>query len=357
MSRPIEAAGRPAEATARPRLVFVTYYRLVPTGQIGIFKRCLRLLSRLLDDFDVHLVNFGPLPETDPLFAAVRPRLAIHPPPEEDLGTHLHDLFSDLGPVAVVLGETPIRGSMRLAHRVATALGIWQIALDNYYGPLFPPSLTRDWPRVDRWLLLGLTEDGGPHWKEGPFEVIPPLIRFPEGFGGLERDRIAVVGYDKQTLLSGVELLRRLPRKQKADFFIAPEWRGFLERQRLDWGRPGLRVLALPPDAELYDSFARSRLLLGKAGFQQVVEGLLLGAPIVCQACGGGLEEVILASYLKPYVRFLRRPEELPALLLDLAVWLTAPPVERWARAAEEVGDPLAFGAGRLAALVAERAA
>lgn len=339
---------------SKPRLVFVTYYRLVPTGQIGIFKRCMRLISGLLDDFEIHLVNFGPLPQTDPLFAAVARRIEIHPTPDENLGDALHELFRRLEPRAVVIGESPIRGSMRMAHRVACALGLWQIVLDNYYGPAFPTALTREWPRVNRWLALGLTPDGAPGLRLGDLEVIPPLIRFPEGFGGLERDRVAVMGYDKQTLLTGSRLLDLLPADQKADFFIAPQWEGFLRSQCRHLGRPGVRVLALPSDQELYGSLARSRLILGKAGFQQVVEGLLLGAPIVCQACGGGLEEAILAEYLRPYIRFVPSENALAAVMPDITGWLAGPPVARWSRMAEEIADPIAYGAGRLAALVAE---
>ena len=83
-------------------------------------------------------MNFGPLPTTDPLFAAVSQRIEIHQP-DEGLGDALCDLFRRLEPRAVVIGESPIRGSMRMAHRVASALGIWQVALDNYYGPLSRP--------------------------------------------------------------------------------------------------------------------------------------------------------------------------------------------------------------------------
>jgi hypothetical protein len=341
---------------SKPRIVFITYYRLVPTGQIGIFKRCMRLISRMLDDFEIHLVNFGPLPTTDPLFAAVSQRIEIHPTPDENLGDALQELFRRLEPRAVVIGESPIRGSMRMAHRVASALGIWQVALDNYYGPLFPPSLPREFPRVSRWLVLGLTPDGAPGFRAGDIEVIPPLIRFPEGFGGLERDRVAVMGYDKQTLLTGSRLLDLLPADQKADFFIAPQWEGYLRAQCRHLDRPGVRVLALPSDMELYGSLARSRLILGKAGFQQVVEGLLLGAPIVCQACGGGLEDVIVADYLKPYIRFVKSEDALEAVMPDVESWLDGPPVTRWSRMASEIGDPIAYGAGRLAALISEGA-
>lgn len=339
---------------SRPRLVFVTYYRLVPTGQIGIFKRCMRLISRLLDDFEIHLVNFGPLPHTDPLFAEVSQRIEIHPTPDENLGDALHDLFKRLKPRAVVIGESPIRGSLRMAHRVACALGLWQVALDNFYGHLFPAAFMREFPRIDRWLALGLTPDGAPGFRTGNLEVIPPLIRFPEGFGSLERDRIAVMGYDKQTLLTGSRLLDLLPADQRADFFIAPQWEAYLRSQCRHLDRPGVRVLSLPPDLELYGSLARSRLILGKAGFQQVVEGLLLGAPIVCQACGGGLEEVIVADYLKPYVRFVRSETALGAVMPDVAAWLAGPPVTRWSQMAAEIADPITYGAGRLAALVAE---
>jgi len=342
---------------SRPRLVFITYFRLVPTGQIGIFKRCLRLITGLLGDFEIHLVNFGPLPETDGLFAEVAPRIAIHPTPDLRLGDALHDLYARLDPAAVVLGETPIRGSMRMAHRVASAMGLWQIGLDNYYGPTFPASLANDWPRVDRWLLLGLTEGGAPTERRGPFEVIPPLLRFPAGFGesAPARDRAVVIGYDKQTVLTAARLLGCLPPGLAVDFFIAPQWEAFLRRQagaRLA-ERP-VTVFTLPPDGELHRSLARARFVLGKAGFQQVVEGILLGAPVVCQAAGGGLESVIVANYLQAHVRFVASEDDLGRVLLDLAFWLVAPPITRWSRMAAEVPDTIALGAARLAALVAE---
>src|SRR4051812_34282114 len=116
-----------------PRLVFVTYFRLVPTTQIGVFKRCMRLIQHLVDDFEIHLVNFGPLPERDALFSALRPRLKIREL-SEDLGNDLARMLDEVAPAAVVFGETPLRGSMRLAHRVASLRGAWQVCIENYYG-------------------------------------------------------------------------------------------------------------------------------------------------------------------------------------------------------------------------------
>jgi hypothetical protein len=342
---------------SRPRLVFITYFRLVPTGQIGIFKRCMRLITGLLDDFEIHLVNFGPLPETDGLFAEVAPRITIHPTPSEGLGDALAEIYTRLAPAAVILGETPLRGSMRMAHRVASAMGLWQVGLDNYYGPVSVAALPREWPRVDRWLLLGLTEDGAPTQRLGPFEVVPPLLRFPADFGAAAppRDRVVVIGYDKQTVLTAGRLLGCLPPGLAVDFFIAPQWEEY--RRRTAGARLAERpvqVFVLPPDGELHRSLGRARFVLGKAGFQQVVEGILLGAPIVCQAAGGGLESVILANYLQPYVRFVASEDDLGGVLMDLAFWLVAPPITRWSRVAAEIPDTIAFGARRLAALVAE---
>ena len=53
------------------RVLFVTYYRIWPVGQIGVMKRCLRLIDRMSDDLDIHLLHFGPKPVDDPVFRRV----------------------------------------------------------------------------------------------------------------------------------------------------------------------------------------------------------------------------------------------------------------------------------------------
>lgn len=339
---------------SRPKIVFVTYYRLVPTGQIGIFKRCLRLMSRLLDRFEIHQVNFGPLPKQDPLFASVEPHVTFHTVDNAPvLGQKLEEVFSELDPVAIVIGEAPMRGSMRTSSLVARRLGIWQIALDNFYGELCYSELPERWPQIDRWLLLGLTSDGAPNERHEHLLVTPPLVQFPET-NGAGRDRITVIGYDQETLINACRLLRRLPSDLPVDFFIAPQWQATLVEQGLDLEAPHRRVLVLPPDHEIYSSMRRSRFLFGKAGFQQVVEGIALGAPIVCQACGGGLADYLVATYLKPYVRFVESDAEFGRLLLDLAGWLLEPPDSPWARLPERVEDPIELGAEQLTLLIEE---
>lgn len=340
-----------------PRLVFVTYFRLVPTTQIGVFKRCMRLIQHLVSDFEIHLVNFGPLPERDALFTELRPRLRLQELPDDGLGNALSRMLEEIAPEAIVLGETPLRGSMRLAHRVASTRGVWQVCIENYYGDFAGGFFPAEWPRIDRWLLLGLMPGGQAGASAGRVEIVPPLVRFPPGGAGGERDRVTILGYDQQTLLMGALLLRRLPPSQQADIVVSPEWEALIEKQRETLGRPGHRVLVLPGDDELSRSISRARLVLGKAGYQQVVESVALGAPIVCQICGGGVDEQLIAPHLRPYVRFVATEEDLERVMFDVAGWLLDPPSLPWGAAlGAVVPEPAAHAARRLRELVAQRA-
>jgi hypothetical protein len=339
---------------SRPRLLFVTYYRLTPTTQIGVLKRCMRIVRNIIDEHEIHLVNFGPLPDEDALFSELRPRLTVHTPEGgDDLGPELVRLFTDVDPGAVVFGETPLRGSMRLAHRVATARDLWQVCIENHYGDFVERFFPAEWPRIDRWLALGLTGDGQPERTEGRMAVVPPLVRFPPPGAAPARDRVVILGYDQQTLRMGALLARRLPASLPIDLVVSPGWEELLPRARHDFGGPGRRVLLLPGDEALYDALARARLVLGKAGFQQVVESVAMGAPIVCQICGGGIDGNLVADHLKPYVRFVAEERDLDRVMFDVAGWLLEPPALPWAALAAAVPDPAALAARRLRELVA----
>lgn len=337
-----------------PRLLFFTYYRIVPTAQMGIFKRCLRLIRHLADDFEIHLVNYGPLPDEDVLFRELRPRIRVHEPTGDELGEDLVAIFDAVAPAAVVHGEAPLRGSMRLSHRIASARGLWQICVDNYYGDLLTSVLCSEWPRIDRWLLLGLAGADAAN-PGGAVEIVPPFVRFPATYERAPRDRIVVLGYDKRTLLTGVRLLGRLPAAARVDILIAPQWRRFLAGSGLDLSRPGLRVLVLPGDDDLYASLSRARLAVGKAGFQQVVECVSLGTPILCQYCGGGIDSSLLPAHLHPFVRFVDGEADLPGVLFDVAGWLLETPASGWSDLAARVGDPTVHAARRLRDMIADR--
>ena len=257
-----------------------------------------------------------------------------------------------VGPQAVVIGETPLRGSMRLSHRIAAHLKIPQVCLENYYGSYMESILPPEWPNMDHWMLLGLSDpETGPGGND-VVRVVPPFVDFPVGCGTLPRDRICVVGYDKQTLLTATLLLKRLPRSERADFLIAPQWRRFLESHLAGLNQDRLRILELPTEAEIYDSMARAKFVFGKAGFQQVVEAVVLGAPVICRACGGGLEPDLVPPHLKPYFRFIRHDEEVRELLMELAGWMLLPPANAWADMPVRIPSPKQFAADTLRELV-----
>lgn len=337
----------------RPPLLFSTYYRTYPLSQMGVFKRCIRLMPHLLDHFEIHVIHYGPLPEKEPLFAALRERLVIHDT-QGDAGPLLHGVMEKVKPRALILGEAPLRGAMRMAHRVARRLRIPQIGIDNFYSEQIDRHYVSEWPGLDRWLLLGLLEDGVTTERPSPkCVVVPPLVRFPPDFASLARDRIVILGYDPATLASGLSLLGLLPRGQRVDFLVSPESRTLLEKHDLGFEH---RILELPTDAAMYDSLTRARLVFGKAGYQQVVETLLLGAPILVRACGGGIVDELVATHLKPYVRIMKHDIELPKMAEDASRWLEQPPRLRWASLGASVPDTTTFAANVLRQLIEESA-
>src|SRR2546427_8110891 len=151
-------------------------------------------MAHLLDDYEIHLVNFGPVPQDDGTFAPLRSKVEIHQLPERSLGDELWELYGAVRPRALVLGEAPLRGNMRLSHRVASRRGLWQIAVENQYAPWVGRAMVRAFPRIDRWLLLGLPGEAGLGDPVGPTEGLPP----PVGRGGAGRrggrDRLWLTG-------------------------------------------------------------------------------------------------------------------------------------------------------------------
>lgn len=337
------------------RLVFVSYTRLIPTTQIGVFKRCLRLFPHLRDDHEIHLVNLGPPPEKDALFLKLRDDFHLHEPCGDLLGDELSRLLEELAPAALVLGESPLRGSMRLAYRVARKMNIRQACIENYYGEFVDDVLPSEWPGVRHWILLGLLPDGVSEVAPGRLFVVPPFVKFPTS--PRPRDRFVILGYDRHTLGMGGHLLRRLPADSMADVIVSPEWVPLLDSMGIDERKSGTRVLVLPDDEALYDSLAQARLVLGKAGYQQIVECLAMGTPIVCLLSGGGVDENLVAPYLKPWVRFVACPKDLDRVLLDVAGWLLQPADLPWTDLGRRLGDPISIAAESLRVFASEEPA
>jgi hypothetical protein len=331
-------------------LLFVSYSRTMPTGQMGVLKRCLRLIAHLREDFEIHLVNYGPLPDDDPTFASVRDHVQVHRLPERALGDELTDLSRALRPCAFVLGEAPLRGNMRTSHRVGAHLGFWQVAIDNEYAPGVVRHLVRSFPKVDRWLTIGLPERRSAIGRDGPREVVPPLVGHVRVGAGAARDRFCVIGYDRQTLVSGLLVARRLSPPVGVDVITLADWMDLVEpTDGLD-----VDVLVWPTDAVLYGTLARARVVFAKAGFQQIVESILLGARVVCRRAGGGVVSALLPDHLHPFVRWMHDDGELDAVEAAVRSWWPEPTVDRWLPWLDDHRDAAAYAAGRLRVLIDE---
>ncbi len=334
-----------------PRVLFVTYTREQPTAQIGVLKRCVRLMSRLGDDVEAHFLNFGPLPMADQQIAHVLRAGRVHPPPDGDLGAGLESLIQRIQPDAVVFGEAPLRGSMRLVHRVASAAGFWQICIENYYGALATNELARRFGRFNRWLLLGLRDSAWMAEAHPGIALCAPLVAPPAG-SRPERDRVCCVGYDADTLAAALRFIELLPADLAVDLVVSPTTADLVTAEAVSSLRPTLRVLSLPSDADLVDSICRSHVVFGKAGFQQIVESLSLGAPIVCRYCGGGVDESLVPEDLHPYIRFVRDEADLPGVMETVGQWLRQSPLFPFA---DPPADALAVAASQLLAHIGQR--
>jgi len=333
-------------------VVFVSYFRIVPTGQIGVFKRCVRLMSHLLDDYEIHLVNFGPVPQDDGTFAPLRSKVEIHQLPERSLGDELWELYRAVRPRALVLGEAPLRGNMRLSHRVASRRGLWQIAVENQYAPWVGRTMVRAFARIDRWLRLGLPGEGGLDDPVGPTEVVPPLVGRVRADRRGRRDRLCLIGYDRQTLTSGLALLRHLPATIGVDVVTVPDWLHLVDRRADELAGRDVDVLVSPADPALYGSVARARVVFGKAGFQQMVETILLGARVICRSAGGGIVRELVPEQLLPFVAWMRDDSDLPAVVATATGWFDAPVIDGWGRLLDDYPDTAAYAAERLRAMV-----
>jgi len=311
-----------------------------------VLKRVLRVV-RHLTAYDVTLLHFGALPD-DPLVNAVAPSLHMHVL-QDATPAAIAQFLREQAPPYVVFGEAPLSGALRVVYRVAESLGIRQACIDNYYGDFVLPAFQREWPRISRWLLLGL-EDRRAAPDDIRFEIVPPLLDVPRN-NGSHRDRVVILGYDADTLRSGVTLLGRLPMTLRADVHTVEPWLGRMRAWAASSGRD-VRVSPLPTDEQLAESLAHAAFVVCKNGFQQMVESLFLGAPVIARVCGGGVDDELIAPQLRRWIRYVKDDQALGSVLFDAALWLAAPPAVPWRELGLRRGDESAsaFAAARLAA-------
>lgn len=337
---------------AGKRVLFVAYYWMRPVGMIGVFKRCLRLMGALPEDYEVFFLNFGEVPPDDPAYRRVAHRVQLVRDPGSAEG--MENLYRRLKLDTIVLGECPLAGSMRRAYRTGARCGLPMIAIDNYYGKGLARLTQCGYWHIRKWLFLGLLSRGRGFGRSIGFEVVPPLIPAPGDCASRERDRIVVMGYDRATVEMSFQVLKSLPPGQRVDFFLPGQSKELYDGLPMETLPHDFHFLHAPTDIGLSDSISHARLVLGKAGFQQVVESILLGSPIVCQMYDSGLRQFMVPTHLKPYVKLVWTRAQLERAMPHIQGWAAGNPILPWMGVPKEIPDTVSFAASRLAAMIEE---
>lgn len=338
----------------RLRLLFVTYGVAATAGtgtsMMGVLKRCARLIAHLpADAAEVHLLHFGALYRHDPLLQRVWPRVRSHGlpvlPTERDVAALLKSLRIDV----VVLGEGPGGGTMALVSRGARAAGVPQIAIENFYHPAQPAVFARDASWVRGWFLLGLPL-GVPFGQIAERVVLaPPLLtaarsalpaRSPAG-------GVTILAYDPRALSAGAAVLERLPERTHACFICSTRSERPLAALDRVASRCRINSVISPSDGALRSYIEAASFVVCKSGFQQMMEALALGTPVLACSAPGGVPESWLAPAFRPFVHYVpgttaswSRP------LAAAAGWLARRPSMPWTAAVASMPHPSRWAAG-----------
>ncbi|MES1241167.1 MAG: hypothetical protein ABUT39_06060 [Acidobacteriota bacterium] len=360
------------------RAVFVTYSFAPSAGQsaiIGVLKRFLRLVRYLPPEaVEVHWLHGGYLPEHDPMVrewlprlnryapsgeclnapgAWLRPRLgrlrwrvgkAWHPPGRSEK-PRLTRLFSKLRPDLVVLMESPLAGFLLEASEVAQELGLPQVAMDNYMEPGHPDELIRGSPQIERWFLLGLPYRGERGWQGERILLAPPLLA-PSPGPASERADVTILGYDPKVGEDGVTLAGLLPAGTVARLLGPPLPEEVRERYRRQAGGARLLFAPMPDEADYRASLEGSSLVVCKNGFQQIVECLAVGTPVIVSE-GSGVPGCFLSEEILRFTRYLPPDQGLWDDAVGLARgWMSERPAMPWTSALAGIPDMARHSAG-----------
>ncbi|MFD2232817.1 hypothetical protein [Phaeospirillum tilakii] len=331
-------------------IVFVTYATARPVSMIGVLKRCLRLADRLhAEGHRIQMLHFGDLPH-DGMVAEARARYDWHTPDIADSRPRpVNAWLERTAPALVVLGECPISGSMRTAFRESLQLGLRTACIDNYHSRLSARYFRRMWPGVGTWLLVGLPELGGFGWIEDDIFVAPPLVpglgrRLPAPAGTL-----LLFGYDPEVARFAHDLHRRLPSPPPETVLMTGSF-----GMELAGGAPaGMRVVVSPGETAYVAELNRARVVVGKNGFQQMVEAVGAGAHMLCLQRPGGVPPELLPEHLQPYLRLTDgRAEAIEPLAALVSGWLGTAGDNPWPARLAELNDPVALAAAVLSSLL-----
>lgn len=337
----------------RLKTLFVTYCTIQDdtkkSSQIGVLKRCVRLIANMEPDLiESHMINFGMLPQEDPLLRQILPCIIVHNLLQDSSNLKFFQLFESLKPDIVVLGESPGSGEMLKCSSAASEYDIPQVCIENYYGPEQPDYFKRENPFLDQWLLLGLPYGNRYGRITENAVLVPPLLTKAENV--FEDDiSLTILGYDLKVAELSMELLRRLPTSTKARLIYSPSMRGHLSKLKSLTKEYDVTLTGLPTEAALRNYLASSKVVVCKSGFQQMIECLALGTPVITYNGPGTVPEALLAEPLRPYVcYFPQRYSNWMQVVIQAAIWLKREPDMPWCKEISKMEHPAKLASEKL---------
>lgn len=359
---------------------------------IGVLKRCLRLLKHLppgaVEPLWVHYGNFDPndplvremtplIPRYDPrtsgplrasprvveaffrkrtlvrllvlVLVGLADRVRLRRPRPEETATEL--VLKGLDLDVVVFGENPLTGPMQLISRDAHALGIPQVAIDNDLSRDQIEALHRSAPEVDAWFLLGLGMADPASPGPCPAVTAPPLLA-ARGNGGGEA-ALTILGYEPHVALAGARFLHACP-AGTVGRLVAPPLRPAHRRACERAAAPAPLTFVESPDEHAYRALLESsRVVFCKNGFQQIVESLAVGTPVVAVQMSGGVEGFTLAEAMTRHVRFVTGARAgWDEALAATRRWLVSRPPMPWTAEIAALDSPVRESAERFLELL-----
>ncbi len=137
---------------------------------------------------------------------------------------------------------------------------------------------------------------------------MPPLLPPKEEKSYEESEHgicITILGYDPNAAELGIQLVRNFPQNIKARLIYSESTKKHLYFHK-KWIKVTMSFLqGSPTESELVLYINSSRIVICKSGFQQMVECLAMGAPVVVYDAPGGIPEIFLAGPMRKYVRYL----------------------------------------------------
>jgi hypothetical protein len=332
------------------RILFVSYAMHGSPSILGLLKRCLRLIDRLPGDLcEPHLVHLGWVPD-DPFTRRVMlatPHVILHGP--DHAGLLSFALAKARPHVVVVCEPTLITGIASAVQEVGADL----VCIENLFHDEVPAYHRRLHPDVDGWLFLGLpARIPFGHLGDRAF-LAPPLLPDPIRVDPARPLDVLIQGYDLDVARFGLALVGRLPRPVRAAIVLGADSERRLGRELA--GHRAIEAIRFLDDPGYQRLLGAARLMIGKDGFQQIVEALAVGTRVICRASQGGVGP-LLPAHFSPYVGFSGEASpDWPALVRRACDSLAAPPGMPWHRALGEISDAAGFAVRGLGELLRDR--